>query len=79
MVAFSAIKPGDTLYDCCKVRMGNTAMRRMQTWRVFVKEIDAERQRAMVVWNGNRPEWWSARRLGKLRRKPVETRKSVIA
>lgn len=78
MVAFNTIKVGDTLYDCHKVKMGNTTMRRMGTWLVHVKEIDAEKRQALVSWNGNPAKWWSERQLAKLRRTKPAVRKSVL-
>lgn len=68
MVAFNKINVGDTLWDCHKTRMGNTTMRRMGSWSVEVKDIDAQGRRALCSWNGNAPKWWSERQINKLRR-----------
>lgn len=77
MVAFNAIKPGDTLYDCRRQKMGNTSMSTMATWRVIVHEVDPVKRIAFCSWNGNAPKWWTERWLSSLRRTPVKTRKSV--
>jgi hypothetical protein len=77
MAAFDAIKPGDVLYDVGKVRMGNTTMRSLTVWRVVVQEVDAEKRRALVSWNGNATKWWSEAKIKKLRRSPPKTRQSV--
>ncbi len=42
MVAYNSIKVGDTLYDCRKVKMGNTTMTRMSCWSVKIIELDPE-------------------------------------
>jgi lipocalin len=68
MVAFSKIKPGETLYDCHMTRMGNTTLRKMGTWTVKVLEVYPEKQAALVSWNGNRAEVWGLSRMQKLRR-----------
>lgn len=73
MAAFNTIKPGDVLYDCRSVRMGNTTMRTLSTWRVVVSEVDATKRMALVSWNGNKAVWWSERRLKSLRRSPAKT------
>ena len=74
MVAFSRIKPGETLYDCHMTRMGNTSMRRMGTWLVKVLEVYPEKQTALVSWNGNRAEVWGLSRMQKLRRNPLDSK-----
>lgn len=69
-LVFAKVEPGDVLYDVHSHRMGNTTMRAMGTWTVHVFEVDRESGRAFVSWNGNRKEWWSARRIARLRRSP---------
>lgn len=77
MVAFNAIKPGDTLWDCHRHQMGNTTIRAMGCWRVIVKEIDAEKRMAFVSWNGNAPQWKGERYLRKLRRTKIDTKRTL--
>jgi hypothetical protein len=68
MVAFTTIKVGDVLWDCHKVRQGNTTVRKMGAWQVRILEIDPERRSAMASWNGNRPMRYSEGALKRLRR-----------
>lgn len=75
MVAFSSIKVGDNLWDAHRVRQGNTTIRRMGNWPVTIKEIDAERRRALVSWNGNTPKWWGERQIKSLRRSKKEEKR----
>lgn len=78
MASFDRIKPGDTLYDCHRTKMGNTTMSRMGCWEVKVIEVDTENRRALCSWNTNKPEWWYERRLSKLRRTPIESKPSIF-
>lgn len=68
MPKFDTIKPGDILYDVHSYRMGNTKMRAQGCWEVRVIEVDAERRRALVSWNGNTPDWRPWFKLEKYRR-----------
>lgn len=70
MAAFSRLHVGDTLFDCRMMRMGNTTMREMCTWKVRVIKIDTVKGQALCSWNGNTPEWWDESRLKSLRRSP---------
>jgi hypothetical protein len=54
---FDKLQPGMTLYDVHSARMGNTTMKTLGTWAVYVREVDAEKRRALVSWNGNPAEW----------------------
>ena len=64
---FEKIEAGMTLYDVHSYRMGNTTKRTLGTWLVKILEVDAERRRARVSWNGNSPEWLGERSLSKLK------------
>jgi len=66
MVAFSAIKAGDTLYQIKRQKMGNTTMTREAVYAVHVHEVHDGY--AMASWNGNPPSRWSARQFEPLRR-----------
>ena len=77
MAAFNALKVGDVLYQSRKTKMGNTSMSTLSTWRVVVKELDTERRRALVSWNGNQPKWWYERELKPLRRTEPKTRRTI--
>lgn len=65
-IKFEKIQPGMRLYDRHRERMGNTNMRTLGEWPVKVIEVDAERRRALVSWNGNKPTWCYAAWLSKL-------------
>lgn len=69
MIKFERIQPGDTLWDCHRYKMGNTTMSRMGAWPVEVISVDPVARTAVVRWNHNAPETWSAHRLRKLSRK----------
>lgn len=68
MVAYSAIKEGDILWDCRKTRQGNTTMRSMSCWQVKIISLDPARRTAVVSWNTNAPRLYSERALKALRR-----------
>lgn len=72
MVAFASIKPDDVLWDCHRVRMGNTTMRRMACWKVRILSINEADRSAIVSWNGNPPCRYKERDLKKLRRTKVD-------
>lgn len=67
-VKWETVKAGDTLYSTVRRKMGNTAMSGTFVYAVIVKEIDHAAGRAVVSWNGNRPEPWTRRRVERLRR-----------
>lgn len=65
-IKFEKIKPGMKLYDRHKRRMGNTTLRTLGEWGVYVVSVDQEKRSATVRWNGNSEERWSEHRLVKL-------------
>jgi hypothetical protein len=77
-VKLDKITAGMTLYDVGSHRMGNTTMRTMAVWPVFVKEVDTVKDRALVSWNGNAPEWRPAFALEKLRAKEPVLIRTVL-
>lgn len=70
MVAFSKLKPGDVVYDCHRVKMGNTTMSRLGAWKVHVLEVHADSPSPHVVasWNSNPPKKYYARSVKSWRR-----------
>ena len=60
-ISISALKPGDVVYDAHMTKQGNTHLRRMSVWRVFIKEVDIEAGRVLASWNGNPPRTYHAR------------------
>ena len=65
-IKFEKITPGMQLLDIHRERAGHTTMTRVGCWHVDVVSVDAERRTAVVRWNGNREEVWSAGRLSRL-------------
>ncbi len=57
-IKFDKIKPGMTVYDRHKERMGNTTMRSIGEWPCRVISVDAEKRTAEVSWNGNPARTW---------------------
>lgn len=47
------LKPGMTVYEVQRQRMGNTSIRTVVVYDVRIIEIDAERQHVLASWNGN--------------------------
>jgi hypothetical protein len=74
MASFDRIKVGDVLYDVHSVQAGNTTMRRMGCWKVYVKSIDLTKRTAMCSWNGNPPRVYSERDIRRLRRSPPKAK-----
>lgn len=64
-VAISTLKPGDVVYDAHMEKMGNTTMRRMGVWNVYIKDVNQEKGTVLASWNGNTPRTFYAR-AGKL-------------
>lgn len=65
-IKFEKIKPGMELFDVHRNRMGNTTISGLVCWKVRIIKVDADGRRARVSWNGNRSEWWPARKLQRL-------------
>lgn len=61
------IKPGTTLIDEHRHRMGNTTMTELSQWPVLIVSIDLAAGTAVVRWNGNREQKWSRRQFERLR------------
>lgn len=72
MINVDLIKAGDELWDCHKVRMGNTTTSTTRCWPVKIISIDHARGMAVVSWNGNRNENYWRNDLRRLRRSPIK-------
>ena len=59
MADINKIKAGDVLWHTRKRRMGNTTIRTVDLFKVVVIEVDAEKKRALISWNGNHGYWTS--------------------
>jgi hypothetical protein len=53
MIKFEKVKPGMTLYDRHRNQCGNTTIRALGEWEVFVESVDTAKGLARVRWNGN--------------------------
>jgi hypothetical protein len=65
-IKFEKIQPGMTLFDIHSERMGNTTMRELGKWDVYIVSVDPTTRSAIVKWNGNPPKRWYERALTKL-------------
>lgn len=67
MVALTALKPGDRLWESRTVKQGNTNLTKVVHYPVTIVEV---RERyATGHWNGNaEPERFDERRLNRMRR-----------
>jgi hypothetical protein len=75
---FEKIQPGMVLWDCHSQKMGNTTMSTLGTWSVFVVQVDSEKRRALVKWNGNPERWWYESQLAKLtKEQPILIREGM--
>lgn len=76
---FDNLKVGQVLFDVHSYKMGNTTIRSLGVWTVYVKEIDAERRRAFISWNGNAATWWYGDKIAKLKEtEPYLVRSGMI-
>lgn len=56
-IDISKLKAGDVLYDCRRVKAGNTTMSVDGVWECYVCEVGEDNGRpwALISWNGNTP------------------------
>ena len=71
-IKFEKIEPGMELLDIHREKMGNTTMSEWGLWKVKVISVDRATRTAVVSWNNNRHETWSAKRLQGLFTKPTK-------
>lgn len=60
-ISITALKAGDVVFDAHKEKMGNTTMRRMGVWEVYIKAVHIENGTVIASWNGNRDQTFHAR------------------
>jgi hypothetical protein len=71
MLTLDKLKPGMTLYDCHRHKLGNTTMTAMGVWHVRVVEV--HETYAMLSWNGNKARPYSGAEVSrKFRLQPPE-------
>lgn len=73
-IKFEKIRPGMTLYQKTRVKMGNTMMSRDAVYDVKIVSVDAEKRTALVRWNGNPERVWFEFQLKRLYAKKPETK-----
>lgn len=64
---FERIKPGMTLYDVHRYKVGNTARSSVGVWPVRVVEVDQESRSIVASWNHNPPRRFHEHQTRKLR------------
>ena len=50
---FEKLKPGMTVYDVGRSKMGNTTISTVSVWAVQIVGVDVERRTVEACWNGN--------------------------
>lgn len=72
---FEKLRPGATVYDVGRHKMGNTTVSTVAVWNVHVISVDDEKRTAVVSWNGNPPKTFGERQIRALReREPLLVR-----
>lgn len=68
----SALKPGMTVYDVVKRKMGNTTMTTVAVLPVKIVSVDDDKGVVVASWNGNTEQKFRAAAISKWRKdKPV--------
>jgi len=64
------LKPGMTVYDVGKRKMGNTTLRTVMVWPVKIHEVDLQKREVIASWNCNPSRTFSERAAGKWKKDP---------
>ncbi|MBM5458686.1 hypothetical protein H8F21_14045 [Pseudomonas sp. P66] len=70
MVAITALKPDDVVYDVVSQKMGNTTMRRQAVFKVRIVSVAEDGRSVMACWNGNTARKHFESQVRKWRRTP---------
>ena len=66
------LQPGQVVFNVVRQNMGNTTMKTTSVFKVYIKEIDPEKQWVLASWNGNPARKFYKRTVSKWReKKPV--------
>lgn len=68
MVAITALKPDDIVFDVVSQKMGNTTLRRKAVYSVRIVEVADDFSFVMASWNSNSPRKYRAGQVAKWRR-----------
>jgi hypothetical protein len=64
-----SLKPGMTVYDVGRTKMGNTTISTVSVWRVHIVSVDLEKRTVEASWNGNTAKTFRERSWSKWRAK----------
>ncbi len=70
------LKPGMTVYDVHRQKMGNTNISSVGTWSVYIIDVDVDKQIVTASWNTNKPQKFYRNNWSKWRLKKPELIKS---
>lgn len=73
MVAITALKPEDIVYDVVSQKAGNTTMRRQAVFKVRIIEVAADGKYVIASWNGNASRKYFTSQVAKWRRSKPQT------
>lgn len=74
------MKPGMTVYDVHRHKMGNTTMSTVGVWPVKIVSVDMENRAVTASWNWNAPRVYFEREATKWReRKPLLIKTAIGA
>lgn len=70
MVAITALKPDDIVYDVVMQKAGNTTMRRHAVFKVRIISVAEDGRSVSARWNGNTARKYFTSQVAKWRRSP---------
>lgn len=72
------LKPGMAVYEVGKMTMGNTSIKSVCVWDVYIVSVDMEKRRVHASWNGNTEKVFYERTWSKWRlKKPLLIRTAI--
>lgn len=78
MATIKNIKPGATLWERRRTRMGNTMCRQESVYSYRIEEVDSDKMRVFASWNGNPPRWYQQNTFKKWLLKKPEPKKNIF-
>ncbi len=49
---------GLTVYDVHSEYMGNTILRSLGVWPIYIVQVDRDNNKVLAKWNGNEARWY---------------------